>query len=93
MTRTVSLPLSMALIAGLSATAPAQAGGLIGLVQEAVRSNVSDPRDDEAVQAEQDYYDSQTRDERQGDSAVQAEQDYYDSQSRAERDYYASRNQ
>jgi hypothetical protein len=44
------------------------------------------------VQAEQDFYDNQTRDERQGDSAVQAEQDFYDNQTRAERDYYASQN-
>ncbi len=90
MTRT--LPLSLALLAGLAATAPAQAGGLLGLVQDAVNSNVSDPNDDEAVRAEREFYDNQTRDERQGDSAVQAEQDYYDGQTRAERDYYASQN-
>ncbi len=92
MTRILSLPLSLALLASLAAPAPAQAGGLLGLVGDAVRSNVSNPRNDPAVQAEQDFYDNQTRDERQGDSAVQAEQDFYDNQTRAERDYYASQN-
>ncbi len=87
MTRTFVL----ALVAGL-ATVPAQAGGLLGLVGDVVTSNVSNPRNDPAVQAEQDFYDNQTRDERQPDSAVQAEQDFYDNQSRAERDYYAAQN-
>jgi hypothetical protein len=87
---TRNLFLAIALTAGVASLAPAQAAGLLGIVREAISSNVSDPRDDEAVQAERDYYDRQSRDERQPDSAVRAEQEYYDSQTRAERDYYAS---
>jgi hypothetical protein len=82
--------LALAAVSGLAANGPAQAGGLLGLARDILSSNVSDPRNNEAVRAEQEYYDSRSREETPQDRAVQDEIDYYDSQSRAERDFYAS---